>query len=69
MRNRIRRLYDEYQQICKIPENRKNFEEKRNKYLDDIDTLMDVAGDVSTCLKEDLEFLDDMRTSRTIVIG
>ena len=69
LRNRIKRLYDEYQQICKIDENRKNFEEKINKYLDDIGTLMDVAGDTSTCLKEDIEFHEDMRTSRTMVIG
>ena len=69
LRIRIKRLYDEYKLIVKIPPDRPNLEEKRKKYLDNIDTLMDVAGDVSTCLKEDIEFLENMRTSRTMVIG
>ena len=69
MRNRFKRLYDDYDKIRKIPPDRPSFEEKRKIYLENIDTLMDVAGDVSTCLKEDLEFLDNMKTSCTMVIG
>ena len=69
LRTRIKRLYEDYRMIDKIPVNRKKIEEKRKKYLDNANTLMYVARDISTCCEEDIKFLENMRTSRTMVMG
>ena len=66
---RIRRVYSDYEKINKISADRKNFEEKRKKYLDEANKLMDVIGDTSACCEEDIKFIENMKTSRTMVMA
>ena len=61
-----------YDNLNKVPIEKINmdwFIERKKEFLKSGNTLMDFSGDTKKCLDADIIFLEDMRTTRTMLIG
>ena len=70
--HKIDRYYKKYDAIRKVNVNIRNeesFNMKVKDLLDEGERLMDISGNISNLNKEDIQFLENMRTIRTGCMG
>ena len=72
MEKMIINYYNQYRKFEKYPEKQcksESFLRQIDVFREDGNKLMDFSGDISKCLPQDIEFLQNMRSSRTMVMG